>query len=89
MDWVRAWGECLRVDYLPNVDIRTVKPKAKDLTTHKGIKSAIAETLKYAIKPEDMIGDESLQAVNWFSWVHKASIQTAICGKWWGVEKCP
>ena len=22
------------------------------------------------------------------SWVHKASIQTAICGKWWGVEKC-
>ena len=31
MDWVRAWGECLRVDYPPNVDIRTVKPKAKDL----------------------------------------------------------
>ena len=31
MDWVRAWGECLRVDYLPNVDIRTVKPKAKDI----------------------------------------------------------
>ena len=29
-------------------------------------KSVIAETLKYAIKPEDMIGDESLQAVNWF-----------------------
>ena len=24
-----AWGECLRVDYLPNVDIRTVKPKDK------------------------------------------------------------
>ena len=67
MDWVRAWGECLRVDYLPNVDIRTVKPKAKDLDDpDKGIKSAIAETLKYAIKPEDMIGDESLQAVNWF-----------------------
>ena len=59
MDWVRAWGECLRVDYLPNVDIRTVKPKAKDLDDpDKGIKSAIAETLKYAIKPEDMIGDK-------------------------------
>ena len=55
------------MDYLPNVDIRTVKPKAKDLDDpDKGIKSAIAETLKYAIKPEDMIGDESLQAVNWF-----------------------
>ena len=67
MDWVRAWGECLRVDYLPNVDIRTVKPKAKDIDDPgKGIKSAIAETMKYAIKPEDMIGDESLQAVNWF-----------------------
>ena len=67
MDWVRAWGECLRVDYLPNVDIRTVKPKAKDIDDpDKGIKSAIAETLKYAIKPEDMIGDESLQAVGGF-----------------------
>ena len=55
------------MDYLPNVDIRTVKPKAKDLDDpDKGIKSAIAETLKYAIKPEDMIGDESLQAVGGF-----------------------
>ena len=60
MGWVSAGG------LPPNVDIRTVKPKPKTWTTNKGIKSAIAETLKYAIKPEDMIGDESLQAVNWF-----------------------
>ena len=61
MGWVSAGG-------LPaHVDIRTVKPKAKDIDDpDKGFKSAIAETMKYAIKPEDMIGDESLQGSWWF-----------------------
>ena len=28
MDWVRLWGDVLKVDYLPNVDIRVIKKKA-------------------------------------------------------------
>lgn len=63
MDWVRIWGECLRVDYLPNVDIRTVKPKNGDNSKIRGV---IAETLKYAVKPSDMLGDGSPQAKAWF-----------------------
>lgn len=63
MDWVRAWGSCLGVDYLPNVDIRTVKPKDGDDTA---LKSAISETLKYAVKSADMVGDGSKSAQDWF-----------------------
>lgn len=63
MDWVRAWGECLQVDYLPNVDIRTVKPKNGDDSKLRGV---ISETLKYAVKPSDMIGDGSPNAHAWF-----------------------
>lgn len=63
MDWVRIWGECLKVSYMPNVDIRAVKAKNGD---DNKLKSAIAETLKYAVKPSDMIGDGSQQAHAWF-----------------------
>jgi hypothetical protein len=64
--WVDMWRDCLRVDYSPNVDIRTVKPKiAQEGKTHvdstiAALQGAVAETLKYSTKPEDMIeGDES------------------------------
>lgn len=63
MDWVRLWGDCLGVQYLPNLDIRTVKPKNGDETA---LKSAISETLKYAVKSADMIGDGSQSAQDWF-----------------------
>lgn len=62
-EWIRIWGECLQVSYLPNVDIRTVKPKGKDDTKLRGV---ISETLKYAVKPSDMLGDGSPQARDWF-----------------------
>lgn len=61
--WAELWGECLKVDYLPNVDIRTVKKRvAKDsqidafenYTVAEELNAAISETLKYAVKPDDM-----------------------------------
>lgn len=63
MDWVRIWGDCLGVSYLPNVDIRSVKPKNGDDSKLRGV---IAETLKYAVKPSDMLGDGSQNAHAWF-----------------------
>lgn len=63
MDWVRVWGDCMGTQYLPNVDIRTVKPKQNNDTN---LKSAISETLKYAVKSSDMIGDDTAQANQWF-----------------------
>ena len=68
------------MDYPPNVTFAPLSPKPKTPDDpDKGIKSAIAETLKYAIKPEDMIGDESLQAVNWF---HEYKGKYSNCDLW-------
>lgn len=65
--WSELWGDVLRVDYLPIVDIRRVKPnKKKGQTKEDAIKSAVMETLKYAVKPDDMIGDGSKKANDWF-----------------------
>lgn len=64
--WMEVWQECLRVDYAPNVDIRTVKAVPKGdvssvATTVTALQGAVAETLKYAIKPDDMVADD-----DWF-----------------------
>jgi hypothetical protein len=57
--WADLWRECARLDYQPSVDIRTVKPKAG--STESPLRRAVAETLKYAVKPEDMQGDWLLE----------------------------
>jgi plasmid rolling circle replication initiator protein Rep len=53
--WVDLWQECARLDYRPSVRIESVKPKLKPGSTDSPLRAAIAETLKYAVKPEDMM----------------------------------
>ncbi len=57
--WVELWRDCLRVNYEPNVDIRTVKMKTGEVMANvaEQLQSAVAETLKYSVKPEDMAND--------------------------------
>ncbi|EAA7344746.1 protein rep [Salmonella enterica] len=57
--WVELWRDCLRVNYEPNVDIRTVKTKTGEAVANvaEQLQSAVAETLKYSVKPEDMAND--------------------------------
>jgi len=43
------WAKALRIDYLPSVDVRIIKPKKG---TVDPIASAIAETVKYPIKSD-------------------------------------
>ena len=63
--WQELWADCLRVDYLPQVHIRTVKPKKG--ADDDGMRGAIAETLKYAVKPDDIMHDnEDPKAREWF-----------------------
>ena len=69
--WVDLWADCLRVDYRPNVDIRTVKPKAPKAdqvnpvdSTIAALQGAVAETLKYSTKPSDMTDQDG--ADGWF-----------------------
>lgn len=60
--WCELWQECLKVDYLPNVDVRAVKSKSDE---HE-LRDVLAETLKYACKPSDMIFDNSQKSHEWF-----------------------
>lgn len=63
--WVELWGDCLRVDYAPNVDVRAVKARPvkngqqPSDATAQALQGAVAETLKYSTKPADLVADES------------------------------
>ena len=57
-DWREIWKSCLRADYLPVVNVKTVKPKSGSENQDEGIASAIRETFKYAVKPEDLAADQ-------------------------------
>jgi len=57
--WVELWRDCLRVNYEPNIDVRAVKTKTGEVVASvaEQLQSAVAETLKYSVKPEDMAND--------------------------------
>jgi len=52
--WGELWQQSLRVDYTPIVDVRSVKPRYGKTDT---IGNALLETLKYAVKAEDLLHD--------------------------------
>jgi plasmid rolling circle replication initiator protein Rep len=61
-EWAELWRQCLRINYRPVVDIRTVKldliqssQRVNKPPAHMW--EAVAEILKYAVKPSDMIRD--------------------------------
>jgi len=60
--WAALWQSCLKTDYAPILDVRVVKsskstsnetPEASNATMLR----AICETLKYAVKPSDLLAD--------------------------------
>jgi len=64
--WAELWQQSLRVDYRPVVDIRAVKLALVPNTQRVNpaphhIWGAVAEILKYAVKPSDMVRDH-----DWF-----------------------
>ncbi|HAT2038083.1 TPA: Replication protein, partial [Legionella pneumophila subsp. pneumophila] len=59
--WVELWRDCLRVNYEPNVDIRTVKARIEGQSLSGVLQDAVSETLKYSVKPADMTED-----ADWF-----------------------
>jgi plasmid rolling circle replication initiator protein Rep len=61
-EWAELWRQSLRVDYRPVVDIRTVKLDLVQVSRRvneppRQLWGAVAEILKYAVKPSDMIRD--------------------------------
>lgn len=61
--WVELWRDCMRLDYSPVVDVRAVKDRALEAgqtatdARAAALQRAVAETLKYSVKPGDMTAD--------------------------------
>ena len=55
--WTEMWMKAMRLDYIPQVDIRAVKPNKKRTEEQNKAKLhyAILETFKYSVKPSDML----------------------------------
>ena len=51
--WVEIWQKVMKLDYLPNVDIRIIKPNGRK--GKNDLVSVISEIAKYATKPKTMI----------------------------------
>lgn len=57
--WVQMWKDCLRVDYDPLVNVKVVKSDSSNPTElSNDLMKGICETLKYSIKPEELIEDQ-------------------------------
>jgi plasmid rolling circle replication initiator protein Rep len=50
--WMHLWRKCLRINYDPVVDVKAVKQKSD-----QSVFKALNETLKYSVKPEDLMID--------------------------------
>lgn len=71
-EWTQIWRECIRADYDPIINIKAVKPrKGDDATGLDFLRGAVAETLKYSVKPSDMTDDPE--------WFREMARQTFRC----------
>jgi len=70
-EWISLWRRALRVEYDPSVHVQAPKPKRaakRNGTPSAALMDAARETLKYALKPEDMTSDRA-----WFKEVTRQS----------------
>lgn len=62
--WSMLWSDCLDIDYGAMVNVKVVKPKdgSKNVSGNNDPKAdlaaAVCETLKYGVKPDDLIADK-------------------------------
>lgn len=56
-DWTSLWKDCLRVDYMPIVNIKAFKTNTK-----KEVEKSVAESAKYTVKDNDylIVNDEKM-----------------------------
>lgn len=82
-EWTELWQNALKCDYMPIVDVRTVKPKDKgnnldnildDMlknAQNARISQAIAETMKYAVKPSDLLKKSKYEEYEEYWWLYE------------------
>jgi hypothetical protein len=69
-NWTKMWKECLKTDYTPIVNIKRVKNRkhnskhsvytGNDTNPVDDIIAGVLETIKYSVKPADLIGEDHL-----------------------------
>lgn len=57
-DWTTYWQKAMKLDYVPIVNVKAVKPKNKHTSD---VQSAINETAKYPVKSTDYMTDDQEQ----------------------------
>lgn len=69
--WVEAWQSCLGIEYTPIVDVRSVRASSARKGSEEGVlmSSAICETLKYAVKPSECLGEDSARRMTNQEWL--------------------
>lgn len=54
--WRELWKSCLRVDYLPQLNVKAIKLNNKsDISVNQQLIESLREYVKYTVKPEDLI----------------------------------
>lgn len=69
-EWSKLWRLSLGVEYNPIVNIKVVKPKKNNRADGKeddGLAAAVCETLKYTVKPNDLISNPVSNSTNLIS----------------------
>ena len=52
--WQQLWCDSLKINYEPIVNVKKVKPRVGE-EERSGLMAAVCETLKYSVKPNDLI----------------------------------
>lgn len=52
-EWTEMWEKSAKLDYIPVVNVKAVRPQSKNEHDPNGMKKAILETAKYPTKPID------------------------------------
>lgn len=54
--WTEKWQKAMKLDYTPIVNVKAVKGRPGE-SDNEGMARALCETLKYSVKPSDLVND--------------------------------
>jgi plasmid rolling circle replication initiator protein Rep len=69
-EWCAAWGDAMRLDYVPVCDVRACKDKKNGRTVLSSdvdsMRSSVAEAIKYTVKAKDLLEENEFEKAEWF-----------------------
>lgn len=76
-DWTELWKSCSKIDYTPVVDVRSIRPRrgTPEAQIPSEMISAIAETLKYSVKPSDVLREHGHSKLGDRDWLLELTSQ--------------